>query len=371
MLLATAQAAERLARHHGSMAPQSGWAQHVLNGPKMPHWGCSCGEAENWASRLQCRGCGKSAPGRVAAAAKEAAKVPQPQHRGPKGAWAKGPPVPDEVAKLRKEVAGLKLQLKQNQTTEVDDKVEDPEDEASTRREKIQKELDSLKAVLGSEHPEVQARITQLDELQRQRPLGTRLLAAQRKIAKTEKKLEQKRQSVAEVSKDIEEFQQKLKDLQGESEAMQKELDSQKADQARLLEAEESSEAPGSTAAEWEQFQRMAGKLSGAQQAPGPLVEALRAVQQTISEWKSLQAQSDEAGAEQQDFDMDKDTKGQLSEQQLVEALGARDDLGSVLGSLSSDTRRKLAESLGQIVEEPKRRKVGQDAQAAEGVQLG
>ena len=138
------------------------------------------------------------------------------------------------------------------------------------------------------------------------------------------------------------------------------------------MEAEKGSEAPGSTTAEWEQLQRMAGKLSGAQEAPGPLVEALRAVQHTISEWKVQQAQSGEAApAGQQDIDMGKGTEGQISEQQLVEALGARDDLGSVLGSLSSDTRRKLAESLGQLVEEPKRRKVGQDAQAAEGEQSG
>ena len=165
--------------------------------------------------------------------------------------------------------------------------------------------------------------------------------------------------------------QQKFEDLRGESEALQKELDSQKTDQAKLLEAEKGSEAPGSTTAEWEQFQRMAGKLSGAQEAPGPLVEALRAVQHTISEWKLQQAQSGEAAPGRQDIHVGKGTEGQLSEQQLVEALGARDDLGSVLGSLSSDTRRKLAESLGQLVEEPKRRKVGQDAQAARGEQSG
>eukprot|EP00973_Karenia_brevis_P066003 9173778-Karenia_brevis.AAC.1 len=43
-----------------------------LQGPKKPFWGCSCGESSNFASRLECRGCGKPAPARIAKAAKAA-----------------------------------------------------------------------------------------------------------------------------------------------------------------------------------------------------------------------------------------------------------------------------------------------------------
>ena len=45
-----------------------------LPGPKQPLWGCSgCGMDGNWANRTTCRGCGKSAPWKVVAAAKAAA----------------------------------------------------------------------------------------------------------------------------------------------------------------------------------------------------------------------------------------------------------------------------------------------------------
>ena len=37
----------------------------------MPHWGCSCGEVDNWANRIVCRGCGKMGPKRVVAKAWE------------------------------------------------------------------------------------------------------------------------------------------------------------------------------------------------------------------------------------------------------------------------------------------------------------
>ena len=82
--------------------------------------------------------------------------------------------------------------------------------------------MDSLKAVLGDKHPEVVDRISQLEELQKQRPVGTRLLAAQRKISKMEKKLEQKQKSVAEVEKSIAESKQKLEELQGEAAALER-----------------------------------------------------------------------------------------------------------------------------------------------------
>ena len=47
----------------------------VLRGPKTPHWACgNCKFAENWASRLSCKGCGRNAPAPVAAKARQAHK---------------------------------------------------------------------------------------------------------------------------------------------------------------------------------------------------------------------------------------------------------------------------------------------------------
>ena len=47
----------------------------VLRGPKAPHWACGqCLYAENWASRLSCKGCGRNAPATIAGRARQAQK---------------------------------------------------------------------------------------------------------------------------------------------------------------------------------------------------------------------------------------------------------------------------------------------------------
>ncbi|CAK0807368.1 unnamed protein product, partial [Prorocentrum cordatum] len=61
----------------------------VLPGPKAPAWGCSCGEAANWASRLHCRSCGAPAPVSVRQRAVEAAAGPPPLTARPP--WAAAP----------------------------------------------------------------------------------------------------------------------------------------------------------------------------------------------------------------------------------------------------------------------------------------
>jgi len=366
VLLATAKSAELLARHHGSMAPQSGWAQHVLKGPKLPHWGCSCGEAENWASRLQCRGCSKAAPARVSAAAREAAKTPSAaQPSGPNGAWKRGPPQPDEVAKLRKEIAGLKLQLKQGQEQEPEDKADDPEDEAAGKRARIQKELDALKAVLGDVHPEVLDRASQLEELQKQRPVGARLLAAQRKISKMEKKLEQKQKSVREVEQSIAEFQQKLKELQGESDAIQKELDSQKKDQAKLVEAEKAEPTGASGSPDLGRIQRWAEQLAAGEGTPAPLVEALQAVQKHIAEQQEARRKAREEQAARQKADVDMQPSQTIEEKDLFEALGAHAEFGPVLGAMDAAARQSLAQSISQAMATKRRRVVAPESAEA------
>ena len=44
----------------------------VLRGPRRPNWGCGCGFAGNWASRLKCLECERPAPARIANAARRA-----------------------------------------------------------------------------------------------------------------------------------------------------------------------------------------------------------------------------------------------------------------------------------------------------------
>ncbi len=74
---------------HGTSHGKAGAAPAVLNGPKQPYWGCSCGAADNWASRVACRTCGRGAPARIrkAAEAAHAAKG----HKDPKATDAAQP----------------------------------------------------------------------------------------------------------------------------------------------------------------------------------------------------------------------------------------------------------------------------------------
>ena len=119
----------------------------VLSGPKTPHWGCNCGEASNWASRLNCRQCGRQASGKVVAAAKANAKAPAPSKpKGPGGAWSAGPPGSGRVAELESKVAQLEQKLKlglggggstQSQTDGADDDV-------PARRATLQKQIDGV-----------------------------------------------------------------------------------------------------------------------------------------------------------------------------------------------------------------------------------
>jgi len=79
----------------------------VLPGPKSPVWGCSCGEAHNWASRLKCRGCSKAAPAAVRARAQAAAKDVEG-----KGSAAGSAGQASRLAKLEAELKGLKAENK-------------------------------------------------------------------------------------------------------------------------------------------------------------------------------------------------------------------------------------------------------------------
>ena len=77
-LLPEAEARKLLARHHGSHFDPRRTEPLIMPdvhrfGPKTPNWGCgACGTDGNWASRTVCRHCGKTAPYRSRAAAKQA-----------------------------------------------------------------------------------------------------------------------------------------------------------------------------------------------------------------------------------------------------------------------------------------------------------
>ena len=310
------------------------------------------------------QGLRQSNPAKVSAAAqREAAKTPGPapgQHKTARGPWASSPPG-DELSKIKKELAALRLQVKQARpaTEPEDEPKEEPEEGAATKREKLQQEVDALRAVLGEQHPEVQTRRQQLEELQKQRPVGARLLAAQRRISKVEKKLEQKTKAVSDLEASIAESQKKLEDMRGEAKALQEELEQQKQEQAKLLEDEakakddpKASKEPG-----WMQLSQWIGSLASKEGTPAGLASQLQSVCKAIEESKIAEQQKEEPPRptepeEQKDADMEQ----ALDEDDIIEAVGVDPHLGTLLGAMDGAAKKRLAGSINAAMAAKARR---------------
>ena len=114
-IVRVANGAQLLASHHSCSMPQRNGPQQrqrqqkqhgqddrgreLLPGPRSPHWGCSaCGEDANWACRLFCKGCKRSAPQSVINKAKAAAKQQAASGSGPRT-----PPCPTKSSRPTKE----------------------------------------------------------------------------------------------------------------------------------------------------------------------------------------------------------------------------------------------------------------------------
>ena len=98
----------------------------VLPGPHAPAWSCNCGQDGNWACRIVCRACGKSAPRSIADKARAAAQQnPVPSvPRQPQGSWAKGPPkqgdkqAAAEIRQVEDEIRALRADKEKSPTIE-------------------------------------------------------------------------------------------------------------------------------------------------------------------------------------------------------------------------------------------------------------
>ena len=298
--MATAKAAQLLTRHHGSMPPNAValGAMDVLYGPRAPEWTCQCGEDANWASRIRCKACAKPAPTRVVQAAKAAAakqRSPQPARHGePHGTRSTG--AGSEVQQLKRELAELKAQLR-TPHGDVAGKDEEPGDEdEAAKRENLQKELGALKSVLGDDHPEVQSRKQALDELYKQKPVGTRLIAAQRRIDRSENKVEQKDKAIAEALERIKEAQQELADHRGQKKVIQDALDKQKKELASIVEAEASSQPQ--TGQDLDAFNAWLGAVQGKDGSLAELVASVEVVKAALERSKCEQEEQAKTDAE-------------------------------------------------------------------------
>ena len=134
------------------MAPEgagSSDGRKVLWGPKTPVWGCRCGQSDNFASRIECRGCGKPAPRTVldkakAADAERGTGAPKtngkPAARGAAAGSANG----GVVATLQRRLNELEAKLKSEPAAEA------PSGSEDTAGQKTQEEIRHLEAAAAS-----------------------------------------------------------------------------------------------------------------------------------------------------------------------------------------------------------------------------
>lgn len=152
------------------------------------------------------------------------------------GRWANGPPGnATEVAGLRKELADLKSKLQEAGKPEEASPGQTEQDDPGAKCNKLLAQIATLTGVLGCDHPEVAQRQRELEEIRSQRPLGSRLLASQKKIAKLEKRQEQKLKDIEDIKVQQTTMAKQLVDLEGEHTALAQELETLKEQQAQLV----------------------------------------------------------------------------------------------------------------------------------------
>ena len=148
----------------------------------------------NWASRICCRVCGKSALQRIANAARAAAK-----RSGGGGIKSKG----DDLAEFKRELlAEVRSTIKgasmvtsgptsrRSSTVESDDGdgIGSEVQRTVAVRERLGTEIQEHREMLGPDHVEVTKRCAELESLRQQRPLHTRILDGQHHLEKATKK---------------------------------------------------------------------------------------------------------------------------------------------------------------------------------------
>ena len=350
--------------------------ERFLKGPKTPFWGCGgCGEASNWACRMACRECGKAAPARVQQAAVAASqKVQGPkaaQTRAPAGAWKAGPPR-DELQLLRKEIAALKEHVvkqkegqggKQIPASPSAEECEQP-DEVADKRQQLQKELDALRTVLGEDHVEVLSRKSALKELNKQKPLGSQLLAGQWRMGKLEKKLEAKSKAVGELEEQIASSQESLIAMKGEMEAVQEELEELKKEQAQVLEGQPKAAAQQAQPS-LQSVRELLGKLAAADQSNQELLKSCEVVCQACEkEAQKVAGGEAPAGfppsepggsgvqgaqaASQEGLDLELGDLDELMDQQ-------EESMGVAWKAMDTAARKRLTKSLSDLASNKKR----------------
>eukprot|EP00971_Amphidinium_carterae_P322457 6408680-Amphidinium_carterae.1 len=114
-----------------------------------------------------------------------------------------------------------------------DGDADDPEVDAA-RREQLQTELVTLRTVLAADSSEIVSREHELDTLRRKRPLAAQLFHVQRKLARTERKVEQLESDCKAADAAVQAAEAKRKELQQQLADTRKERESIVCEQRQL-----------------------------------------------------------------------------------------------------------------------------------------
>ena len=184
----------------------------ILAGPRTPYWGCKCGFASNYASRIKCR-CGASAPTSILQKAKRNAAAAKSQ---PKPRVRQKPPQQagsDELGKLRAEVAELRAEKAAAADTGMED-VETGTPTSPIDIGKVEKTLTATIAAFGTDSKqarELEQEISRLKEIQRQgKPVSTQIRAAERRQTQRQKQHDAAKLAVLAAAEAVDQAQREL-----------------------------------------------------------------------------------------------------------------------------------------------------------------
>eukprot|EP00971_Amphidinium_carterae_P203022 4028947-Amphidinium_carterae.1 len=174
------------------------------------NWGCAqCTCADNWPSRVTCRGCGhhpKPASGKGGGQGGDAQKTPdsaelllqvvQQQSR-----------MQEALTKLTANKPSIPVKRDMEVDKEGDEEVEP---DVAEKMRSLQQDIDKLKSVLGDQDPAVTSRVRQLEELAKKRPLASQLLYVQRKLRKLEKREQELQTCIREGEHELQQLTGKM-----------------------------------------------------------------------------------------------------------------------------------------------------------------
>ena len=232
-LVHLAKANFRLGRHHGSAPeprlPMGASYKDVLQGKTTPHWGCGCGYAENWASRIRCLKCQKEAPANLRKRAQQADQEAKSakEKLGKEGG--------KQIGELLKRIAKLEKELKESNSSKGSESGESvamdtgglPDQhawDADIARKEAQLEAIGEDPSCPKDAERREQLLREVAELKANargaKPIGAQVLAAQRLLKVLDTKLVSKKGAIQQIEQEQKELEQRLHKAKAEQEQL-------------------------------------------------------------------------------------------------------------------------------------------------------